>query len=92
VTQAAVVGRPDEVLGQCPVAYVTGRPGVEPAELADALMRSCEARLGRSRRPRRLVVVDRVPTGPTGKISRRQLERDAVRLRDLAVVERSRAS
>jgi acyl-CoA synthetase (AMP-forming)/AMP-acid ligase II len=85
VTQAAVVGRPDEVLGQCPVAYVTGRPGVEPAELADALMRSCEARLGRSRRPRRLVVVDRVPTGPTGKISRRQLERDAVRLRDLAV-------
>jgi acyl-CoA synthetase (AMP-forming)/AMP-acid ligase II len=92
VTQAAVVGRPDDVLGQCPVAYVTGRPGFEPAELADALMRSCEARLGRSRRPRRLVVVDRVPTGPTGKVSRRQLAGDAIRLRGLAVVERSRAS
>jgi oxalate---CoA ligase len=92
VMQAAVVGQPDEVLGRCPVAYVTARPGAEPADLADALMRSCEARLGRSRRPRRLVVVDRVPTGPTGKVSRRQLEQDATRLRDLAVVERSRAS
>src|SRR5262249_21964271 len=77
VTQAAVVGRPDEVLGRCPVAYVTARPGEDPAALAEALMRSCEARLGRSRRPRRLVVVDRVPTGPTGKVSRRLLERDA---------------
>jgi acyl-CoA synthetase (AMP-forming)/AMP-acid ligase II len=92
VTQAAVVGRPDEVLGRCPVAYVTARPGIEPAELADALMRSCEARLGRTRRPRRLVVVDRVPTGPTGKVSRRQLELEAAALQDLAVVERSRAS
>jgi acyl-CoA synthetase (AMP-forming)/AMP-acid ligase II len=92
VTQAAVVGRPDDVLGQCPVAYVTARPGPEPAELAGVLMRICEARLGRSRRPRRLVVVDRVPTGPTGKVSRRQLEREPAILRDLAVVERSRAS
>jgi acyl-CoA synthetase (AMP-forming)/AMP-acid ligase II len=92
VTQAAVVGRPDEVLGQCPVAYVTARPGLEPAALADALMRSCEARLGRTRRPRRLVVVDRVPTGPTGKVSRRQLERDGACLQDLAVVESARAS
>jgi len=92
VTEAAVVGRPDEVLGRCPVAYVTARPGAEPAELANALMRQCEAHLGRTRRPRRLVVVDRVPTGPTGKVSRRQLEQDPAALRDLAVVERSRAS
>jgi acyl-CoA synthetase (AMP-forming)/AMP-acid ligase II len=90
VTEAVVVGRRDDVLGECPVAYVTGRD--DPAELADALMRRCEARLGRSRRPRRLVVVDRVPTGPTGKVSRRQLQRDASDLRDLAVVERVRAS
>jgi long-chain acyl-CoA synthetase len=80
------------VLGQCPVAYVTARPGLEPAALADALMRSCEAELGRTRRPRRLVVVDRVPTGPTGKVSRRQLEGGAACLRDLAVVEGARAS
>jgi len=92
VTQAAVVGRPDEVLGRCPVAYVTALPGFDPAELADALMHCCEARLGRLRRPRRLVVVDRVPTGPTGKVSRRLLELDEPQLRDLAVVERSRAS
>jgi oxalate---CoA ligase len=92
VTQAAVVGRPDEVLGDCPVAYVTARPGVEPAALADALMQTCDAGLGRTRRPRRLVVVDRVPTGPTGKVSRRQLERDAALLSDLAVVESARAS
>jgi acyl-CoA synthetase (AMP-forming)/AMP-acid ligase II len=92
VTQAVVVGRQDDVLGECPVAYVTARPGMEPAELADALMRSCEARLGRTRRPRRLVVVDSVPTGPTGKVSRRLLQQDGVNLRDLAVAEQSRAS
>ena len=92
VTQAAVVGRPDEVLGQCPVAYVTAGPGIEPAALADALMRTCEARLGRSRRPRRLVVVDRVPTGPTGKVSRRQLQLEAGSLVDLGVAEQPRAS
>jgi acyl-CoA synthetase (AMP-forming)/AMP-acid ligase II len=92
VTQAVVVGRPDDVLGECPVAYVTARSGVEPAELANALMRSCESRLGRTRRPRRLMVVDSVPTGPTGKVSRRLIQQDATGLRDLAVVERSRAS
>jgi hypothetical protein len=37
-------------------------------------------------------VVDRVPTGPTGKVSRRLLQRDAAELRDLAAVEQTRAS
>jgi acyl-CoA synthetase (AMP-forming)/AMP-acid ligase II len=92
VTEAVVVGRRDDVLGECPVAYVTGREGFAPAELAAGLMRRCETQLGRSRRPRRLVVVDRVPTGPTGKVSRRLIQRDAVSLRDLAVVEGTRAS
>jgi oxalate---CoA ligase len=92
VTQAVVVGRRDDVLGECPVAYVTARDGSAPAELADALMRRCENQLGRTRRPRRLVVVDQVPTGPTGKVSRRLLQRDADRLRGLAAVERTRAS
>jgi len=92
VTQAVVVGRRDDVLGECPVAYVTTSDGAVAGELAVALMQRCEAQLGRSRRPRRLVVVDRVPTGPTGKVSRRLLQRDAAELRDLAAVEQTRAS
>ncbi|HXM56801.1 MAG TPA: AMP-binding protein [Candidatus Dormibacteraeota bacterium] len=92
VTQAVVVGRRDDVLGECPVAYVTTRDGTVAGALAVALMQRCEAHLGRSRRPRRLVVVDRVPTGPTGKVSRRLLQRDTAGLRDLAAVEQTRAS
>jgi acyl-CoA synthetase (AMP-forming)/AMP-acid ligase II len=92
VTQAVVVGRRDDVLGECPVAYVTAREDTAADALAVALMQRCESRLGRSRRPRRLVVVDRVPTGPTGKVSRRLLQRDGAGLRDLAAVEQTRAS
>src|SRR5205807_9555259 len=56
VTQAVVVGRRDDVLGECPVAYVTARDDTAADALAVALMQRCESRLGRSRRPRRLVV------------------------------------
>lgn len=92
VTEAVVIAQPDDVLGQCPVAYVTAREGVAAAELAAALMRRCETGLGRSRRPRRLVVADRLPTGPTGKVSRRQLRQDAGLVQGIAVAEHARAS
>jgi acyl-CoA synthetase (AMP-forming)/AMP-acid ligase II len=73
VTEAAVVGQPEPVLGQCPVAYVTADRAVEPAELVRQLLELCEARLSRAKRPRRLVVVDSLPAGPTGKVSRSRL-------------------
>jgi acyl-CoA synthetase (AMP-forming)/AMP-acid ligase II len=73
VVEVAVVGRPDPVLGECPVAYVIPRDGVEPAELANRLQQLSARRLTPAKRPTRLLVVDSLPAGPTGKISRRRL-------------------
>lgn len=73
VSDVAVVGQDDPVFGQCPVAYVVAGPGVEPAVLAEQLQQYCSARLERSKRPARLLVVDDLPKGPTGKVSKRIL-------------------
>jgi oxalate---CoA ligase len=73
VVEVAVVGQPDPILGQCPVAYVVAREGVEPALLAAHLNDLSASRLVPPKRPVRLLVVDSLPAGPTGKISRRRL-------------------
>jgi acyl-CoA synthetase (AMP-forming)/AMP-acid ligase II len=69
VADAAVVGRPDRELGEVPVAYVALRRPVERGELLAWL----EGRLAQWKHPRDVVVIDRVPRNPTGKILRREL-------------------
>jgi acyl-CoA synthetase (AMP-forming)/AMP-acid ligase II len=76
VTEAVVVGQPHPVLGRCPVAVVTAAPGADRAQLAAHLRALCAARLSRAKRPQRLVVAASLPTGPTGKVSRRLVERE----------------
>jgi acyl-CoA synthetase (AMP-forming)/AMP-acid ligase II len=85
VAQAAVIGLPDPVLGARPVAYVvptgarrgTGGPGPEPeeadaaAELAQRLLALCQSALSHYKVPDAVHVVGRLPTGPTGKVTRR---------------------
>jgi acyl-CoA synthetase (AMP-forming)/AMP-acid ligase II len=65
VADAAVVGRPDAELGEVPVAYVA-LDG--PAEDLDAWLAE---RLAPWKRPREVVVVERVPRSPAGKLLRR---------------------
>lgn len=74
VREVAVVGRPDEHVGEELVAVVA----------ADALDREALAahlleELGHAKRPRELVRVDALPTGPSGKILRRTLRDQLVR-------------
>lgn len=69
VADAAVVGRPDAVLGEVPVAYVALREPVEPAELRAWL----QTRLAPWKQLRDVIVVDAVPRNPVGKILRRDL-------------------
>ncbi|GGK88237.1 acyl-CoA synthetase (AMP-forming)/AMP-acid ligase II [Curtobacterium luteum] len=72
VLEAVVVGRPHDVLGAVPVAYVIAQPDVEVD--ADALVADLEARaaaaLTRFRRPVEISVVPDLPRAPTGKIRR----------------------
>jgi oxalate---CoA ligase len=71
VRSAVVVAARDEVLGQRPVAYVVPtRPGLG---LEDALRAACEAALPRPKWPAEFRLVDELPTGPTGKVSRGRL-------------------
>src|SRR5215472_5131049 len=69
VADAAVVGRPDGELGEVPVGYVALRAPMERAELQAWL----QGRLAPWKHIRDVVVVERVPRSPTGKVLRREL-------------------
>lgn len=73
VRAAAVAGRPDPVLGEVPVAYVTTNG--PDADLVPQLLARCAAGLPRYARPVAVHVVSELPLGPTGKILRRALVR-----------------
>ena len=66
VADVVVVGVPDERFGEAVTAVVAPTPGGTPDEdeIAEAVEHSG---LSRFKRPRHVVVVDRVPRGPNGK-------------------------
>jgi oxalate---CoA ligase len=74
VRSAAVIGAADEVLGERPVAYVIPDPDAIAAEVAGLLRAACAQRLPRHKQPSEFWLVDEMPLGPTGKISRRLLK------------------
>ncbi|MFG2657305.1 AMP-binding protein [Streptomyces sp. NPDC048425] len=73
VSQAHVVGLPDERWGEVCCAFVSPEPGatVVPEELVEA----CHANLARFKVPRRVFVVDptEVPQTPSGKVQKFRL-------------------
>ena len=69
VREVAVVGRPDDRLGQVPVAYVATSIDVSDAELAAA----CRDQLAPYKVPTRFVRVDVLPRSEVGKVLRAQL-------------------
>jgi acyl-CoA synthetase (AMP-forming)/AMP-acid ligase II len=73
VTAAAVVGWPDDVLGEVPLAAVV--VDGEPEAVLARLRERAEAALDRSRRPAGYRVVARLPEGVNGKVSRRAVRR-----------------
>jgi len=71
VVAAAVIGRPDPVLGEEVVAYVEVR---EPADSGE-LLAFAAGRLAKTKHPRELHVVDKVPLTSVGKVDRKALRR-----------------
>jgi len=69
VAEAAVVGRPDAIRGESPVAFVALRSAVEPDELA----RRCRAKLASFKTPREFRVVQRLPRNAMGKVQKHLL-------------------
>ena len=71
VHEAAVVGVPDETLGESIRAFVVPRAG---AQLDDeAVLAHCRTRLPAYKVPKSVVFRDELPKGPTGKIQKRDL-------------------
>jgi acetyl-CoA synthetase len=74
VTEAAVVGRPDEIKGQAVAAFVTVGPGVEASEELKQELRAHVAKeIGSFARPDDLRFTDALPKTRSGKIMRRLL-------------------
>ncbi len=71
VSEVAVVGVPDEELGEVPVAYVATLPGSDVS--AEALIAECKRDLAYYKVPATIHFLPELPKGPTGKILRRGL-------------------
>jgi long-chain acyl-CoA synthetase len=72
VAQVAVIGVPDDELGEevCAVVIASGDPGeLDPEEL----LAWSRERLGRHKYPRRVEVLDALPMGPSHKVLKREL-------------------
>src|SRR4051794_12560804 len=72
VAQVAVIGVPDEALGEEVCAVVTPAPGGEPLEPEEVVAWARE-RLGGHKYPRLVEVVDALPVGPSHKVLKREL-------------------
>ena len=71
VAEAAVVGRPSELWGEEPVAFVVLQPGASVTE--DDLLAFAELNLAKYKRPVEVRLVSSIPKTPVGKIDRKLL-------------------
>jgi long-chain acyl-CoA synthetase len=73
VSEAAVVGIPDEYRGETVKAFVTLRPGASVGE--QELITHCKERMSAYKYPRSVEIIDVLPKTTTGKLLRRELPR-----------------
>ena len=66
VAQAAVVGAPDERLGEVGVAFLVLRPGAKAEE--EEILAFCRERMANYKVPRGVELLDQLPVNATGKV------------------------
>ncbi|MFI5953148.1 AMP-binding protein [Cryptosporangium sp. NPDC051539] len=71
VDQIAVVGAPDERLGEVPIAFVVPRPGASLTE--DAFLAWAAEKIANFKCPRRVFLVDRLPRNSSMKVLKNEL-------------------
>jgi acyl-CoA synthetase (AMP-forming)/AMP-acid ligase II len=73
VLMSALIGIPDRVMGELPVAYVVLRQA--GAATPEALEAFCREQLSSYKVPRRFVMVESLPLTPTGKVQKVELRK-----------------
>jgi long-chain acyl-CoA synthetase len=74
VSEAAVVGVPDEYRGETVAAFVTLKPGFTPSEqMKEEILAFCKERLTPYKVPKKLEFRDSLPKTLVGKVLRREL-------------------
>jgi acyl-CoA synthetase (AMP-forming)/AMP-acid ligase II len=73
VAQVAVIGVPDERMGEVGMAFVVPRPGA--ALDAAGLSAWCRNEMANFKVPRRIEIVDALPTNASGKVLKYELRR-----------------
>ena len=76
ISEAAVIGLPDEMWGEQVVAVVQARSGSSVSQ--DELIAFCRERLASYKKPRHIVFAGELPKNASGKILKREL-RDRLR-------------
>jgi long-chain acyl-CoA synthetase len=71
IAEAAVVGRPDALMGEEVMAYVVAKSGAGLE--AKSVIAFCEERLARYKCPKEVRLVEALPKSPIGKILRKDL-------------------
>jgi acyl-CoA synthetase (AMP-forming)/AMP-acid ligase II len=68
VAHVAVIGIPDERLGEVAMAFVVPAPGTAPT--ADAVIAWSRENMANYKVPRRVAIVDALPMNATGKVTK----------------------
>jgi long-chain acyl-CoA synthetase len=71
VAEAAVVGKPDDKLGEEVLAFVALKQGASATP--EELVAFCKERVAAYKYPREVRLVEALPKGPTGKILKKEL-------------------
>ena len=71
VGEVAVVGKPDERMGEEVLAFVVKAPGQEPSE--EELLSFAAERLAKYKRPKEIRFIPSLPKSPIGKVLKRDL-------------------
>jgi malonyl-CoA/methylmalonyl-CoA synthetase len=73
IAEAAVIGMPDQLRGELPIAFVVARPSFDIVSME----RRCQENLASFKVPRRFVLLDQLPRNALGKVQKHLLLREA---------------